>query len=107
MAARLAKLGAWKACNFTSFSTVFQSYQDNGRVAGCFGPVFSDLGFIFGPVPFHLGGFGPIFRGELFWPNFVGSFWPTLSFNNFLVMKSIFSFPDLFPTCCYRHLQFL
>ena len=29
----------WMACNFTSFSTVVQSYQDNGRVAGHFGPV--------------------------------------------------------------------
>ena len=60
MEARLAKLDGWMTCNFTSFSTIFQSYQDNGRVAGRFGPVPVQTLFFGGPIPFHLGGFGPI-----------------------------------------------
>ena len=35
----------WVTCNFTSFSTVFQSYQDNGWMImkGCmqFNPIYS------------------------------------------------------------------
>ena len=56
----------WMACNFTSFSTVFQSYQDNGRVAGHFGPVQTP-GFFFGHIPFHLGGFGPVVSAKFCW----------------------------------------
>ena len=29
---RMNIYGGWMTCNFTSFLTVFQSYQDNGRV---------------------------------------------------------------------------
>ena len=33
METRLVKLDGWMTCNFTSFSTVFQLYQDSGSVA--------------------------------------------------------------------------
>ena len=102
-------------CNFTSFTTVFQSYQDNGRVAGRFSPVPIQTLFFF--FFFFWGGggtsysfssrwFRPNFRGGLLWLNFVGSLWPTLFLINFQLIKSFSIFPNLFPTCCYRHLQF-
>ena len=28
----VAEFNGWMICNFTSFSTVFQSYQDDGRM---------------------------------------------------------------------------
>ena len=53
------------AYNFTSFSTVFQSYQDNGRVAGHFGPVQTQV--FFGHIPFHLSGFRPVVSAKFCW----------------------------------------
>ena len=55
----------WMACNFTSFSTVFQSHQDNGRVAGHVGPVQTPG--LFRSYPFHLGGFGPVVSAKFCW----------------------------------------
>ena len=80
-------------CNFTSFSTVFQSYQDNGREAGCFGSVFLDPVFFFGPVPYHLGGFGPILGASYFCPTLLGPFGPLYFFNNFIGNEKFFWFP--------------
>ena len=28
----MSRMDGWMSCGFTSFSTVFQSYQDDGRV---------------------------------------------------------------------------
>ena len=48
------KLGGWVTCNFTSFLTVFQSYQDDGQVImkGCvqWNPV---LHLILNGLPLH------------------------------------------------------
>ena len=75
------------ACNFTSFSTVFQSYQDNGRVAGHFGPVQTPgFFFFFGYIPFHSGGLGP----GCFCQILLGPFGPLLIFNNFLANETFF-----------------
>ena len=73
------------ACNFTSFSTVFQSYQDNGRVAGHFGPVQTP-GFFFRSYSPHLGGFGPVVSAKFCWVLLAHFYF----FNNFLANEKFF-----------------
>ena len=53
-------------------------------VAGSFGPGPVQSPGFFRSYPLSFRWFRPNFRDGLFLPNFVGSFWPTLFFNNFL-----------------------
>ena len=75
------------ACNFTSFSIVFQSYQDNGRVAGQFGPVQTPgfLGF-FRSYSLSFRWFRPGYLFQIL----LGPFGPLLFFNNFLANEKFF-----------------
>ena len=75
----------WMACNFTSFSTVFQSYQDNGRVAGLFGPVQTPA-FFFRSYSLSFRWFRP----GCFCQILLRPFGPLLSFNNFLANEKFF-----------------
>ena len=82
MEARQVKLGGWLVI-LHPFQ-LFQSYQDNGRVAGHFGPVQTPGFFWSYSLSFRW--FGP----GCFCQILLGPFGPLLIFNNFLANETFF-----------------